>query len=245
MRKILFAAILLATLVAAAEAQDWGLQIRGEYLHYFLTDPSWQSLYAKAPVDGLGFRIDSELAVGVGPYFRLGGLWATRDNIPGGINAEWTVAEGALGVNYRYHPTVWFAPSAHVGCLYFEAGEKIFDDTFTYKMHHDGFGLDAGIDLDFYPFGVFRHSGARGLLLSFGAGYQMRPLADMGALTSASGWNINVGFGYRIDLTPRRPRPQPPAPIPADAPPSAPPAPTPVPPPAPPAPDGGESGTSH
>ena len=196
---------------AAASSGDYALQLRGEYMHAFIDARPWQSLYFNAPVNGGGLTLDSELAVGVGPYLRVDWLNAARD-IPGGIHARWGLTEGALGVNYRIHPLSWFAPGAHVGWLYLGANETISDNTFAYKMRHDGSGLDVGVDLDFYPIQLKYDSWARGWGLWLGAGYQSRPLAGMAGLTNASGWSLGLGLEYRFDLTPR-PTP-PPAPSP-------------------------------
>jgi hypothetical protein len=214
MRKTILAAAFALCFASAAHAGEYALQVQGFFTHLFIPGHDWQSLYFDAPANGGGATVDTELFQGLGPYLTVEGV-GVRRFIDGGIRVGLGLTEGALGASYRIFPAPWFGPSAHVGALYFRAAETIADNVFTYKLGHGGFGFDAGVDLNFYPWARIKN-GARGIAFRVGAGYQLRPLAGFGDLKSVSGWNVAAGLAYRFDWGRREPAP--PAPVPPSGP---------------------------
>jgi hypothetical protein len=229
MRKVLFTAVILLALGGNAYAFPWSLQVRGYGSASFPLADEWSQLYERAALGGGGLSVDATLIGGFGLYLAYGYEEASH-TIENQIKARLGADDVALGLQFHLPLTEWFVPGVHVAPTLSVYHEVISDEFFKYNMDFTGYGYEAGVDLNFYPF--YWAGWSHGLGFFVDLLYRGRPLDNMGKLTDASGLGFRAGIEYRWDFgeTVARPTIEPPPPPPVE---QRPPAPEPPPPPRP------------
>lgn len=199
MRKFVLTALLLLMFCSSAWAYEWSLQVRGFGGAVYPHSEEWDELYDGAVLPSGGVSVDAEFAYGLGPYLAFNWGHATQV-IENRIDVDFYNSDLILGLQWRFYPLPWLAPAVRLGPMVTLNREVIADDDFKHEMEHAGFGWEAALESNFYPFYWANSAALRGFGAYLALVYQRRPLENMGDLTNASGVGVMAGLQFKWDF---------------------------------------------
>ena len=198
------AAVLIALACAApASAYDWAIQATFSGRTASIHDDAYDDVYDGASLSGFDLGIDSELLWGFGPYMRLFNA-DVEETYREEIEAQLSLSEAAIGLQWRYFFAPWVAPDLRVGFLGYGAQQTFDDGSRKVERDTSGKGFELAHSWNFYPLAFVESPYVRGIGLNVGISYTGRKHGDeFGRMDQLPSTNFSLGLTYRFTLPTR------------------------------------------